>query len=91
MVTAGLVPIIDFGPFLSGQSQGAKDATAQELLRAMKEVGFVMLTGFYASPVSKELVEEAFVQVCTSASVPDTQLTCPPLLALDESVFRAVG
>lgn len=62
MPTSGVVPIIDFAPFLTG-SAAEKEATAQALLTAAKDVGFVMLTNFYDSAVTKATVDEAFVQV----------------------------
>ncbi|KAI5475536.1 oxidoreductase,Oxoglutarate/iron-dependent oxygenase family [Pseudohyphozyma bogoriensis] len=65
MSTSGVVPIIDFQPFLTG-SQAEREATAQELLTAFKDVGFVMLKGFYQDGVVTEaLVEEAFAQART--------------------------
>lgn len=68
MSTSGLVPIIDFGPFISG-SQAEKEGTARELLDAMKTVGFVMLKNFYGSSVTKEKVVNAFAQVRCAALV----------------------
>lgn len=56
-----LVPIIDFSPFLLGNA-AEKEACARELLTAMQNVGFVMLSGFY-SKTSKDVVDEAFTQV----------------------------
>lgn len=37
MVSSGIVPVIDFEPFLSG-TPAEKEATARELLKAAKEV-----------------------------------------------------
>lgn len=56
-----LVPVIDFSPFLVGNA-AEKEACAQELLAAMKDVGFVMLKGFELK-TPKAVVDEAFTQV----------------------------
>ncbi|KAI5476186.1 oxidoreductase,Oxoglutarate/iron-dependent oxygenase family [Pseudohyphozyma bogoriensis] len=60
MTTSGIVPVIDFAPFLSGTPAEQK-ATATELLNAMKDVGFLMLKGFHSEQtVTKAQVEDAF-------------------------------
>ncbi|GAA5855588.1 hypothetical protein JCM9279_002991 [Rhodotorula babjevae] len=58
MVSSGIVPVINFEPFLSGTPED-KLATAQELLEAAKEVGFLMLCNVDAV-VDKATVAEAF-------------------------------
>ncbi|GAA5931246.1 hypothetical protein JCM1841_000873 [Sporobolomyces salmonicolor] len=58
MPSSGIVPIIDFAPFLAG-SQEAREQTAKELLKACTEVGFLMLRNVDAV-ISKETVAEAF-------------------------------
>ncbi len=60
-MSSGIVPIIDFSPFLSGD-QGAKAAVAKELHAAATGVGFFMIKG-YQSEISQETVEQAFKQV----------------------------
>ncbi|BGO98663.1 hypothetical protein NBRC10513v2_003057 [Rhodotorula toruloides] len=42
MAVSGIVPIIDFAPFLTG-SQAEKEEVAQELFKACTDVGFLML------------------------------------------------
>ncbi|GAA5990983.1 hypothetical protein JCM11641_007727 [Rhodosporidiobolus odoratus] len=58
MPVSGIVPIIDFAPFLTGNSD-EKRATAQQLLDACKDVGFLMLRNIDAV-VPKDKVAEAF-------------------------------
>ncbi|KAM0751545.1 thymine dioxygenase [Meredithblackwellia eburnea MCA 4105] len=69
MAKAGLVPIVDFKGFLVGTAE-EKLATANELLTAMKDVGFVMLSNFYDSAVTKEKVEKAFSMTKEFFSLP---------------------
>jgi isopenicillin N synthase-like dioxygenase len=60
-MSSGIVPIIDFAPFLTGD-QASKEAVAKELHAAATEVGFFMIKG-YQSAISQETVEQAFKQV----------------------------
>ncbi|BGP39224.1 hypothetical protein JCM10450v2_003180 [Rhodotorula kratochvilovae] len=60
MVSSGIVPVISFEPFLSG-TPAEREATAQELLKAAKEVGFLMLSNV-DSVMPKAKVAEAFRQ-----------------------------
>ncbi|GAA5822175.1 hypothetical protein JCM11251_004881 [Rhodosporidiobolus azoricus] len=58
MVSAGIVPIIDFSGWLTGSEEEKKE-TAQQLLTAAKEVGFLCLSNIDAA-APKSQVAEAF-------------------------------
>ncbi|GAA5944423.1 isopenicillin N synthase family dioxygenase [Sporobolomyces koalae] len=58
MATSGIVPIIDFGPYLTGTSE-EKAKVAQELFEACTQVGFLMLRNF-DSVIPKSQVEQTF-------------------------------
>ncbi|GAA6058855.1 hypothetical protein JCM10212_002799 [Sporobolomyces blumeae] len=58
MATSGIVPIIDFGPYLKGSEQD-KARVAKELLDACQDVGFLMLRNF-DKVIPKAQVEQAF-------------------------------
>ncbi|GAA5902901.1 hypothetical protein JCM6882_009156 [Rhodosporidiobolus microsporus] len=60
MVSSGIVPVIDFSRYLNGDEEDKKE-TAQELLKACKEVGFLMLSNIDAV-MTKEKVGEAFAK-----------------------------
>ncbi|GAA6048767.1 hypothetical protein JCM3770_003954 [Rhodotorula araucariae] len=82
MATSGIVPVIDFRPFLVGTT-AEKQHTADELVAAMRDVGFVMLRGFHDErAVTKPQVAEAFEQAKSffdldSATKDEVQWTCP--------------
>ncbi|GAA5892411.1 isopenicillin N synthase family dioxygenase [Sporobolomyces salmoneus] len=58
MATSGIVPIIDFGPYLTGAPED-KAKVAQELYEACTKVGFLMLRNF-DTIIPKTQVEETF-------------------------------
>lgn len=58
MATSGIVPIIDFSPFLDGTKED-KARVAQELFEACTKVGFLMLRNF-DSIIPKSQVERTF-------------------------------
>ncbi|GAA6004822.1 hypothetical protein JCM10207_008417 [Rhodosporidiobolus poonsookiae] len=58
MVSSGIVPVIDFAPFLTGTPEEKADCAA-ELLKACTDVGFLMLRNI-DSVVTKDKVAEAF-------------------------------
>lgn len=60
-MSSGIVPIIDFSPFLTGD-EAAKAAVAKELHAAATGVGFFMIKG-YQSVISQDTVRQAFEQV----------------------------
>ena len=60
-MSSGIVPIIDFAPFLTGDAAG-KAAVAKELHTAATEVGFFMIKG-YQSAISQDTVVKAFKTV----------------------------
>jgi len=58
MATSGIVPIIDFAPYLTG-SKEEKAKVAQELFEACTKVGFLMLRNF-DSIIPKSQVQRTF-------------------------------
>lgn len=62
--TSGIVPIIDFAPFLDPKaSEDERKATAKAVTDAARDVGFFMLKGHGVEP---SYVAEAFEQVMPS-------------------------
>ncbi|KAL7341749.1 thymine dioxygenase [Rhodotorula toruloides] len=60
MAVSGIVPIIDFAPFLTG-SQAEKKEVAEELFKACTDVGFLMLRNI-DSLIPPSQVSSAFAQ-----------------------------
>lgn len=52
-----MLPIVDLSPFFNGGTQAAKQSTADKLVAACKDVGFVYVKGH---GVPGQLLEEAF-------------------------------
>ncbi|KAJ3330503.1 hypothetical protein HDU91_003563, partial [Kappamyces sp. JEL0680] len=63
------VPVIDFGPFLNGDKT-AKQATADEVVRAFTEIGFVYLSNH---GISEETIQQSFAMSKRFFELPDKQ------------------